>query len=511
MDPVTGQCVDASGGCVPLDIFGPGRVSADAAEFIRFANIENTTQREQALASAFVTGSPLNSWAGPIDVAFGVEWRSDKIAFSADERLFTGDAIGFLGEASISGKESVLEVYGEAVVPLLRDVPGARALDFEFGARFSDYDNAGSVETWKVGGQWEIIDGVRVRSIFQRSVRAPNLEEAFQERVVSESSFVSGDTSRDPCSASANPAANGNTDRCVLQGIPAELVGTFEATSFTPTNFISGGNPDLTPEEADTFTLGVVFSLDALPNTEFAIDYFDLEVTDTIGSVDAASICFDPANSANIFCSNIRRDPLTYNVVEVFEPTSNRGVTAVRGIDTQVNYLTELPQTVSLAGSANLNLSVVWTHMLRNVIQETPVSTEFDCRGQFGWPCSSFGTGVTFPEDRMTANARYSSGALDVNLTWRWIGSTDNALPQGLALFGINNATLAIPSVGARNYLDLGVGFAFSDALSARLNISNVLDEDPPLMADAVSLNNTDTTMYDIFGRSYQASLLLRF
>ncbi|GAB5414270.1 MAG: TonB-dependent receptor [Congregibacter sp.] len=510
--PSTGQCFDPSGGCVPLDIYGPGNVSAEAADFIRFANIENVTEREQTLASAFITGAPLSSWAGPIDVALGIEWRSDSVEFRADDNLFTGDAIGFLGDSSISGEETVFEIYGEAVIPLLRDLPAIQSLDLEIGARYSDYENAGSVDTWKLGAQWQLTDSLRVRSIFQHSVRAPNLQEAFQQQVTTERNFVSNDTSRDVCSASANPAANGNAERCISQGIPADQIGVYEATPFSPVNFVSGGNPDLGPEEADTFTVGLVYTPAAIPGLDLAIDYFDLEVTDTVGSIDALSICFDPGNVNDAFCGNIRRDAQSFNVVEVFEPTSNRGITAVRGVDTQINYVADLPERLAVGGSAaTLNLSLVWTYTLRNVVQDTPVSTKFDCVGVFGGPCGDSLGGATFPEDRVTANARYSAGPLDINLTWRWIGGTESGLPQVLPAFGIRDFTLAIPKVDATSYFDLGVGFAFSEAVSARLNVSNLTDEDPPLMADAVFSNNTDTRMYDVFGRSYQLALRLRF
>ena len=94
VNPATGECFDPGNGCVPVDVFGPGRVSLEAADFVRVAEVENTTQREQTLVSAFLTGSPLNLPAGPLDVAVGVEWRQDEIAFRADEGLFTGSVKG---------------------------------------------------------------------------------------------------------------------------------------------------------------------------------------------------------------------------------------------------------------------------------------------------------------------------------------------------------------------------------------------------------------------------------
>lgn len=502
VDPVTGECFDPSNGCVPINIFGPGKVSAEAADFIRIVGLVNQTRREQTAVSAFVTGAPLYTPAGPVDFAFGLEARRDEIEFQADEGLFSGDAVGYLADSSIGGKETVIEVYGEAVIPVLRDLPLVQRLDLELGARYSDYDNAGAVDTWKIGGQWQLNDTVGVRSIYQRSVRAPNLAEAFQEQRIQETQIVGNDTRTDPCSATANPVANGFSDKCVLQGVPGDQLGVYDATPFTLVNSILGGNPTLNPETADTLTIGLLFT--PTPALSIGLDYFDLEVEDTIGEINPLEICFDSSNTGNLFCNNIRRDPVTFNIIELSEPVSNRGISGVRGVDTQIEYSSMLPAQFGFSGTgADLRLGVVWTHLLSKEDQENAVSTVRECEGKFGPPCG-FGNSVTFPSDRVTANTRYSSGDLDVNLSLRWISGSDNAAPEGLAQFGIFDPVLNVPDIGAETYVDIGIGYQFTSQFSARLAIINATDEQPPFMADWVFQNNTDTLMYDIFGRSYR-------
>ncbi len=512
VDPVTGQCTDPSNGCVPVNPFGENNLSAEAVDFIRLAPLVNSTSRVQKLFSAVVTGSPFDSWAGPVDTAIGIEWRNDDGNFAADDALFTGDGLGYRGASGINGTEEVFEIYGEAIIPLARDTRFAEYLGLELGARYSDYDNAGSVDSYKIGGEWQVVDGLRLRTMFQRSVRAPNLSEAFEEQFIETSSFVFNDSAFDPCSASNNPAASGNAEKCILQGMPADQVGIFEASVGFPTDYTFGGNPELVPEEAETFTAGVVFNFEAAPNWQFAVDYFDLEVTDTIGQIDAAAICFDAANSANLFCSNLKRDPLTYNVNEVFEPTSNRGKSKTSGVDTQVTYQTELPQWMAIGDSySDLSVNLIWTYLREKSTQENLVATPLDCRGKFGWPCNVDNSGETFPNNRVTTNASYSSGALNIHLTWRWIDGTDNPARQQSASRGVPDPILQIPSIGSKNYFDLGFGYAFSDNISAKLNISNLINTDPPFMANSSKANNTDETMYDIFGRSYYLSLALRY
>ena len=195
VDPLTGDCFDPSGGCAAADIFGEGRISAEAADFIRVPTMTNTTKREQMLASVFVRGSPIDTWAGPFDIATGLEWRSDDASFSADAGLFTGDTVGYVGQSSIDGKEEVTEVYAEAIVPVLSELAGGQQLDLEIGGRYSDYRNAGPSETYKVGAMWRPNDSLLVRVMGQRSVRAPNNEELFTEQGVEFGNYVGSDSS----------------------------------------------------------------------------------------------------------------------------------------------------------------------------------------------------------------------------------------------------------------------------------------------------------------------------
>lgn len=507
VDPVNNECFDPSGGCVPLNIFGEGNLSAEGVAFIGLTNFENVTERTNKLASVFVSGSPIDTWAGSLDMAVGVEWRSDSIYFEVADGFSTGDVLGSASDSSASGTEEVLEVYAEAVVPLASDRAWARYLGLEVGGRYSENKNAGGVWTYKAGGEWQPLDSLRFRAMKQRSVRAPNNYELFQKKRFIPKK-LGPNTSRDWCSASRDPVGNGFREKCILQGLPADQVGIWEATANYPFVLILGGNPNLVPEVAETWTVGAVISPSLLPNWTFTIDYFALEVADTIGAIDAGLICFDPKNTSHVFCENFRRDG-TGNVDQVTQLTSNRGLLETTGIDTQIQYSADLPGFFNVGDhSADITLNLYWTYMLTNKEQENPVTEVIDCAGYFGWPCPA----NTYPGNRVTGNIHYASGSLGLHLTWRWIDGTDNAAPfRSEEIYGVPDPDLAVPNVSDKHYFDLGLSYTFNDHLTARFGVNNLLDNDPPQMADTVSGINTDTALYDAFGRSYYLNLSAQF
>ena len=505
VDPVTMECFDPSGGCVPLNLFGAGNLSPEGLAYMRYEPFKNVTKREQNLLSAYMRGAPFNSWAGPINIAFGIEYRDDSGNFQADEVLFSDDTLGYRADASVNGEESVYEFYTEASIPLAEGVAWAEYVGLEVGGRISEYDHAGQVETWKIGGEWQLPVPVKFRTMAQRSVRAPNLAEAFTEQGTETGSFGGNNVENDPCSAGNDPVGSGFTDHCIATGLPASEVGTWTRTAGFQTDFVFGGNPEVEPEVADTFTAGLVFDMDWLQGMQVSVDYFHLEVEDTIGELDASLACFDLANTAQEFCGNLERDPLTYNVDRVYEPYINRGLFTVRGIDTQANLEADLP------GGAGLSVGVIWTHTLESSFQETSFGTQFECSGYFGWPCAFERWTVTYPENRVNVNLGYFSGDFSARLAWRWIEGTTNGLISYKDELGFGWVDPALTEIPSESYFDLSFGYRFTDNISARFAIANVADTAPVFMADYAMHSNTDPSVYDIFGRSYTLGFTLEY
>jgi outer membrane receptor protein involved in Fe transport len=513
IDPETGQCFDSSGGCVPVDVFGAGNLSTEAVQFLRLPPLRNVTTRDQVMLSAFVRGRLADTWAGPVETAVGAEWRRDDGSFTVDPFVATGDSMAvaaqFDSQRDVIGVERVAEVYAEMLVPLAEELPLADYLAVEFGGRYSRYDNAGSAESYKAGLQWSPVPSLMFRGMFQRSVRAPNLREAFEEQVVVVDSLVVDDPTADPCSASADPVETGNVDKCIVTGLSADQVGVFEAGLF-PARFVSGGNPDLESEQADTLTLGVVITPEAIPNLQVSVDYFEIDLAGEIGALNAIDACFDIANVDALYCDQISRDQGSYNVNEVLEFNVNRGALKSSGFDTQLSVSWELPSLLAIGSAgASLTAHVFWSHLRELLSQETPFSSVVDCAGTFGRPCRDRIDGMTWPTDRVMTRLRYDAGDLSAYINWRWIGKTDNGVYELAKLFGVpvEAVDTAIPYASSKDYIDLGFAYQFGDHVTAGLTVANVTATDPPLMAHWVWDKNTDTRMYDIFGRSYTVSV----
>ena len=340
----------------------------------------------------------------------------------------------------------------------------------------------------------------------QRSTRAPNSGELFEEQNTFLGTYVTQDPALDRCSASADPVGNGMVEKCVIQGLAEDQIGVFEALVGFPVEFIDGGNTDLVPEDGKTWTVGAVITPVDFPNWRITVDYFSLEVTDTIGQPDSAATCFDPVNTGHALCENISRTARG-DIWRITDLTSNLGTLESRGVDTHIQYSTELPESLALSGiAADLDISIYWTRLLEHDRQLDPASQPLSCAGRFGWTCEGDATVGVYSRDRTMTNLRYRSGRFGADLSWRWIAGTETVVPVAFSW-----ANPAITAIGDENYVDLGFSFEFSDSISARFVITNLSDNGPPLLADNVWGNNTEEALYDVFGRSYALKLSAQY
>ncbi len=299
--------------CVPYNIFNLSTApSEDALAYLQAPTI-SSARIDQSIYTGSVTGdlggiglqSPFASES--IQVALGVERRTDRVEFVPDLLLQT-QAIGGQGGpvTGLSGRAKVTDYFGEVRIPLVQDAPFADQLSVDMAYRYSDYDNL-STDTYKFGADWAPIPDVKFRGSFQRAVRAANVIELFTAQ-----GFNLFDMVGDPCGA-ADRNASATTAECVASGVPSNLVGSANLDSPAGQyNFQQGGNPDLVPEESDTVSFGVILQPRFLPKLAMSIDYFNIEITDTISTFQAENsllACYE--NDDPDACSRIQRDAAT--------------------------------------------------------------------------------------------------------------------------------------------------------------------------------------------------------
>lgn len=503
VDPLTGECLDPSNGCVPVNPFGAVNVSAEAVAFLRAPDIPLLGDREQEVFGAYVSGPAGRTPAGAIETAFGLEWRNDVGSFMPNDLMEANEIVGHPpGISEITGSEKVAEIYAEARIPLIDGASATEYLGLEVGGRYSRYSNAGSTDAWKLGFDWQPLDIVRIRAMEQRSVRAPNLGEAFRSRIIRTSFFPE---SFDRCSVSADPVGAGIVEKCIIQGIPEDQIGIFEATPGWPTEVVTGGNPALIPEVGETLTVGAVLTPPQLPNWQFSVDFFELDLKDAIDRIFAWEACMAQTNVNHDFCNRITRDPVTFDIAQLDDRDANIARNLATGFDLQLATNVDLPSALAIGDAgASLGINFVWTHGLRNSLD----GMTFNCRGRYGWPCTQVTQGRTNPEHRTMTNLSYQSGKVAMQLGWRWIGGSTNASSLLDEFLGGPPVEPAQTEIGSKSYVDYTFNYELSDELTLRLNVANLFDTSPPLMVNP-GLSNTDLWMYDIFGRSVTLSMSL--
>ena len=269
-EPETGRivCRSALDGsdpdCVPWNIFREGAVTQQMIDYLTLP-LSARGSTEQTVVSGHVAGnlgeygirSPFA--ATGVDVVVGGEYRSEHLRYDPDEAYRSGDGAGQGGASQpVSGGTKVTEFFVEAGVPLVEDAPFAEELGVDGGFRYSDYDYDKQTSTFGIRAGWAINSDIRLRTSFQRAIRGPNVRERFLPQ-----GFNLFEMSADPC---GGPATDGTTtegrtlEECARSGVTAARFGNIEHSPAAQYNFLQGGNPDLAPEESDTYAYGLVWT-----------------------------------------------------------------------------------------------------------------------------------------------------------------------------------------------------------------------------------------------------------
>ena len=456
--------VAAAAGCVPLNIFGVGAPSADAIDYVT-GTLHSRTLYVQNAANFNVTGEPFSTWAGPVSLAFGVEWRHEKQRTSVDP---IAEAAGYetTNARSLRGSFSVKEAYVETVVPVARDLAFAQSLDLNGAVRVADYSTAaGTQVTWKAGATWNPVDDILVRVARSRDIRAPNIFEMVTP----------------PVSTIRNLAfANG------VDGGPAGNL---------PTQQLIGGNPDLKPEKADTFTAGIALTPRAVPGLSLSVDYYNITVKDAIVALNSDIVTNSCAvNNDPYFCSFISRAPAGSAATYILDtPYQNLAKQQRTGLDFSATYRLPLENIASSLDGA-LTLRVAANHVIH--YREDAVGTGYIERA---------GETSASGSPRWFTN---SSLSLDVSPAFAMLQMRTISAGKYNKLF-VEGVNINENDVEGRTYFDLSGSYKLTSRFQLFAAVDNLFDRDPP-MAPANFAFPTSPIYFDMIGRSFRLGLRVK-
>jgi outer membrane receptor protein involved in Fe transport len=487
-------------GCIPYNVWQPGGVTSAAAQALSGTSLYETSTTLTQL-SAYLTGDlgfGLPSADGEnIALVIGGETRRAEYDFNADSDSQAGNFAGAGGPAlPLTGETKVTEFFMESQIPIVRDAGFLEAFNIDLGYRLSDYDLSGNADTYKIGFTADM-GMVRARGGYNRAIRAPSTGELFATHQIG--LF----TGSDPCSG-ASPTFT--QAQCLNLGVSAAQYGNIAANPAGQYNQFTGGNPDLDPEAADTYTLG--FVIQPLDGLTFTVDYFDIAIEDTIATIGSPVILeFCGLTGDPFLCDRVQRsaqgdlwrgsNPATSGFV--VNLTDNFGERNYRGLDLGATYRWE-----SFGG--RMSASVQGSYLLEDENVPLPGVNDtatYDCAGVINLFCQS-------PEWRHIANLRYARDWYTVNLRWRYYGSMDYVDNNGAPLT-TDTLVAANGGIGAYNYFDLS-GSAFIGELGElTVGINNVADKEPPLVGTTLALNANAPGGYDAVGRYFFTNFSVKF
>jgi len=496
LDPVINDdggvtCRTEVRGCVPVNIFGTDALTPEMATYLQSESITANTF-ERRVAGATIAGDLFEMPAGTVATAFGVEYREESISVRPNEAQLLNDlASQAIAPTVVEGEYDLYEVFAEARLPLLNDQFGLQGLALEGAVRFADYSTVGQVTTWSGNLDMDVNEQLKIRAGYSRAIRAPNLDELLAPVSAGFRPVT------DPCVAENNPD-QATKDLCVAQGVPANIIDTLVESPRSGYDLISGGNPNLNEEEADTLTVGFVLAPNMLPGLSLSLDYYEIELTDAISQVDGQLLlndCFATADIGGTSCQAIQRDPLG-NISEVIAPLLNLADRNVDGADLSIAYAFDtLPNWLSLPNhGATLDIQWFSSWQFTNESQVLPSLPAIDCAGKYSGTCSSGAVRPT-PGFRSLLRASWKSGPLRLSPELNWIGELDLSEDSGPNQRGTQDAWYLV---------NINGNWDITDNIGVFFGINNVLDEQPPIWAfQAAGDLNVNVNLYDPIGRGY--------
>jgi outer membrane receptor protein involved in Fe transport len=477
-------------GCVPLNMFGVSNQSQAALSYISMDTVWKAVNTQNDFAAS-LSGTAVDGWAGPISVASNFEYRTRTLELTSNADptvapVYTGIRMGaaptlpwqYTTTAAAGGDDSVWEISGETIIPLLADKPLAKALEISAAVRYTNYSSSGAVTTWKGGLNYQPIAGLRFRSAASRDIRAPTLYNLYAGATYTNFSLSDPHTG-------------------VTASVPAATVG----------------NPDLVPEVARTWTAGLVYSPSWLPGFNISVDYFDIKMLNAIGTVAASSgnttaaaqDC-ERSGGTSPTCALFVR-PLPYSDTSpanfptlILNNPVNIAAQYTHGIDVEADYAVDLA-SISAVLSGDLDFRLFYSYQPEMSSQAFPGQPLIDAAG-----------GQGLPANRATVRLTYTAGPLAAGWQTRYSGNQNRGTGNPVQVF----AGEALPAI---YYHDLSLSYHFGPGghdLQTFLTVNNLLDKQPRIsptvtLTGLAGFGNPVVPGDDVLGRYYTAGIRWRF
>jgi outer membrane receptor protein involved in Fe transport len=403
----------------------------------------------------------------------------------------------------------------------VQDKPFVKELLFDTGYRYSSYSTDVKTHTYKFELQYAPIADYRFRASYDKAIRAPSIVELYNPQLVGLIQY-----GNDPCAPTivkgALVPAQFSAAQCLNTGVTAAQYGNGGSTNTVPQGTagqlsqIQGGNPQLKPDQAETYTFGVNFAPSQVPGLTGSLDYYHIAITNEVGVVPASFIVNQCANTADpTYCKLLFRSPVTGSLTGatiagggyIVQNNVNIGAAGVSGIDAQVNYKHDLP-----AGFGGLAFEMNGAYLQHATSTPLPGQHTYDCAGLFGFTCQT----VNPRWHHIFRTTWLTPWDFTGSITWRYIAKVSQDNNTGDPTLHFNtwgaydffNAT--IPSY---SYVDLEATWHVNKILTVRAGANNVLDKDPPLINSQIVSGGAANTydVYDMFGRQLFVSFTARF
>ena len=498
-------------GCVPLNLFTPkalrGGVDPQAVDYISERQFLETDY--DLLTAAFILeGRLFDMPAGEARGVLGLEWRSREIDDRPSEASALDNQWGFTGAGRTRGDDGVREAYGEVEFPLLAGRPWAEELTLNASWRWTDYSSYGDDSTWRALANYSPNTTFRLRGSLGTSFRAPALYELF---LANQTGFAN--SRFDPCNNFRDPSSDIDTGselfrNCASLEDQGVIPPGYSATQSI--NVITGGNLELKAETSRSKTLGLVVTpdlADLLPalgvDMNLAVDYYDIDLNNSISQLGAGSVlsrCYNSANFSAPECALIGPRTESGQLSSVNSSYINVALERSRGFDVSLRTDREF-------GFGDLSVDVLATRVLNYEYGLTGGSEPTDYVGHHA-----------YPKWRGEADVRFDWR--DFTFTWAmdYIGPTDEEPVYSLAN---DESVTNVHRADSRLYHTLSARYTDPNGRYVWIvGLLNALDENPPAVgwgafspsvSAPVSYNIPIGAGYDYLGRRLFASLSFSF